>query len=93
MDPRPAAVSDVPTVTSTPFDPEYGVAPPDWWCYLHHAIETPSHPDEAWVCGECWHVYASKNDVVETERRLYADTPPDRTFEQIGSCPFCAHDW
>ena len=80
------------TVTSTPYEIEdHRDKPiPDYWCYIHRAIETPSDKDACVECFECWHVYADTADVERVNHEQWGDNRP---WEEIYSCPLCSHDW
>lgn len=64
-------------------------------CYMHHSDESP---EGAWrICGECFHVYRSPEDL---QREWTDNAPPDLPgretpppVENIYFCPLCVHDW
>lgn len=76
---------------------------PDDWCYGCMQRE-PIPPGGAYlVCGECFHVYATADDLVDTFNRRgdeLADLEPAQPRsawvldpERINFCPICIHDF
>jgi hypothetical protein len=47
------------------------------------------------ACGECWHMFASPQELVDDYNKLAAelDLRVVKTAEQVYSCPHCAHDF
>ena len=67
---------------------------PDDWCFTHQRRE-PTTPTTYRVCGECWHVFETEQELVDAANRW--DLPPgEQPFtagEIIFACPECGHDF
>ena len=65
-------------------------------CYIHEVDEVGEGAYR--ICGECFHVYRTAEDLVATERRWRTSagiSAPPRPIDpdEINSCPECAHDF
>ena len=48
------------------------------------------------VCGECWHVYVTEQDLMNEHDKLVEElglTVFEVKAEQVHICPLCAHDF
>lgn len=66
---------------------------PDDWCYYHNAHE----PDaDGPVCGECFHQFASDDDLLAEDIRVRREMGQTDNFPtsaaEVFCCPFCVHD-
>lgn len=64
-------------------------------CYWHNRVE-PVTPSTYRVCGECFHVYETPDDLLYEEcqvRASYDEPIAGLTVDTIYSCPLCVHDW
>ena len=62
-------------------------------CQIHFVMEI-SDENTYRECGECWHVFQTKDDLQREHDRLVAEldlTPADA--DDVYVCPFCAHDF
>lgn len=70
---------------------------PDDWCHTHQCSE-PDQPGDYRVCGECGHVFRTREELV-LEDLLWqqsVDVDPEAqpvSAESIYSCPHCTHDF
>jgi hypothetical protein len=65
------------------------------YCALHHKCE-PNRKDDFTFCGECWHVFRTAKELVDTymQEAPPRDTPrPRPEAEDIAFCPLCLHDF
>lgn len=61
---------------------------PDF-CWTHGVLE-PMTPTTFCVCGECFHVFASAEELLNEAR---AFTPDITDADKVWCCPHCAHDF
>lgn len=71
-------------------------------CYSHNQIEVPGDATYL-VCGECFHVYETAEDLEaadvwaekQTEKYLLPGETigPPRVAAAIFACPYCGHDF
>lgn len=71
--------------------------PPSEHCHWHEAHEPTPSGGAYIVCGECGHVYATPEELVDI---FVNEAPPDFpvTLENISAesirfCPYCIHDF
>lgn len=62
-------------------------------CWFHG--EEPIPPGCYKVCGECWHAFATAEDLLEAEREICArmGLTPAESAEDVVICPLCTHDF
>lgn len=63
-------------------------------CFIHH--ENEPVPDDVYlVCGECFHVYATAQDLINAYERVTEEmgSRQTRPADEIMSCPHCVHDF
>lgn len=67
---------------------------PDDWCFIH-GIEEPFREGDYRVCGECWHVFRTPEELVAETAKYFdhPEAPPVPTADEIWTCPLCAHDF
>lgn len=74
-------------------------------CWSHNVDEL-DQPGDYRVCGECWHIFRTEEDLLQANKDLleamriatpkhlrYQVPVPEASGERIYSCPFCTHDF
>lgn len=65
------------------------------WCYGCARCE-PLRLGDYRVCGECFHVFRTEEELIERASRRWmvgADHSPTSVADSIAVCPICAHDF
>ena len=66
----------------------------DDFCYIHGYEPMP--PQYYRICGECWHVYVTPEELVQKDlyQRASVSLPVEpMKAEDITICPECLHDF
>lgn len=64
-------------------------------CYWHN-VDEPLAPRFYRMCGECFHVFYTAEELTAAWETLRAEIPelgPAPPARDIASCPLCSHDW